>query len=88
MTRAFSRFLLPLAVIRYPSSASGQVLQLRLEQAAPFHSMQKRIKSSWSNAIAMMFKLLHHGEAENRLVGSVDKDMDANESGKQFSLLC
>lgn len=52
----------------YPSPSSGDIPQLGFEQAATFHSVQKRVQSSWSNAIAMMSEFLHHGETEDWLV--------------------
>jgi len=36
----------------------------------------------------MMFEFIHHGETKDRLVESVDEHMNANESGKEFSLMC
>lgn len=72
----------------YPSSPPGDVSQIRLKQAAALHSVKERIQRSWSNAIAMMFKFFHHGKTEDRLMRSMDEDMDANESGKKLPLLC
>jgi hypothetical protein len=50
--------------------------------------VQERIKSSGANAVAMMFKFLHHGKTEDRLMRSVNEHVNANESGKEFPLLC
>ena len=61
-----------------PPSASGHVLQFGFEQTATLHPVQERIEGSRPDAIAVMFQFLHHGEAEDRLVRSMNEDMDAN----------
>ena len=72
----------------YPSSPPGYVSEIRLKQASAFHSVKERIKRSRSNSIAVMFKFFHHGKTKDRLMRSMDEDVDANESGKELPLLC
>jgi hypothetical protein len=72
----------------HPSPSPGHILQIGLEHASTFHSVQKRIESSRSDAIAMMFKLFHHCQSKDRLVRSVYKDMDADETCKEFPMMC
>jgi hypothetical protein len=49
--------------------------------------VKQRIEGAWSNVIAMMPKLLHHGKTEDALVRCMDEDMDSNQTGKEFPLM-
>jgi hypothetical protein len=49
--------------------------------------VKQRIEGAWSNAIAMMPKLLHHGKTEDVLVRCMDEDMDSNQTGEEFPLM-
>lgn len=62
-------------------------LDIGTEKACAFHSMQQWIKCAWSDAVAVMPKLLHHRKAEDVLVRRVDEDMNSNQTGKKFPLM-
>ena len=49
--------------------------------------MEEWIQSSWSNPVAVMLQLLHHGQAKKRLMSGMNQYMDTNESGKEFPLM-
>jgi hypothetical protein len=59
----------------------------RLQQAIALQSMQKRIKSTGSNPIAVMPQLLHHGQSKNRLLCGMHQYMDADQTKIKFALL-
>lgn len=72
----------------HSSSAPGHIPQVRFEQATAFHSMQQRIQCSCSDPIAMTFEFFHHCQSKDRLVRGVDEHMDADESVKEFPMMC
>jgi len=49
--------------------------------------MKQGVESSRADSISMMPQLFHHRQAEDWLVRSVHKHMDANEAEEEFSLL-
>ncbi len=72
----------------YPASSPCEVFQFRLQQTAALHSVKERIERAWPNAITMMFKFLHHGEAKDRFLRGMNEHMDADKSGEKVPLLC
>ncbi len=51
-----------------PATVASNISQNRLQQAAAFEAMQKRIESSRPNAITVMGQFLHHGKTKDGLV--------------------
>ena len=41
-----------------PSSSAGQIFEIRLQEAAAFHTVEERVKRTWPDAVAMVFKLI------------------------------
>jgi len=70
-----------------PSLASSDILENRLQQPTAFQAMQERVESSGANAISVMFKLLHHGQTKDWLVGSMHKHVNPYKSEEEFPLL-
>jgi hypothetical protein len=49
--------------------------------------MQKRIKRSRPDPVAVVSQFLHHGESEDRFVRSMNQHMDANQTVEEVSLM-
>ena len=51
-----------------PATVSSDIFEDRLQEAAAFQSMQKRVESARADAIPVMSQFLHHRRAEDRLL--------------------
>ena len=69
-----------------PPTPAGALL-LRLEQSASLQAMQQRIERAGTDAVAVVRQLLHHGQAEDRLVRGMHQHMDPNQAEKEVSLI-
>ena len=67
---------------RAPCGLAGNAF----EQARALQSMKQRVKRSRPDAIAVMRKLLHHRQPEDRLVARVQQHVNANQAVKKFPL--
>ncbi len=54
----------------------------RLEQPGALQSVQQRIECSRPDAVSVMRELLHHRQAEDRLLRRVQQHVNANEAVK------
>jgi hypothetical protein len=70
-----------------PAPATFDAIELRTQETGTFQPMQKRVKRAGTDAVAMVFQFLHHGEAEDGLVRCVKQHMDADEAIEEFALL-
>jgi hypothetical protein len=70
-----------------PPPSSSHILKGRFQQSGALQTVQKRIKSSRTNAISVMLQFLHHRQTEDWLVIGMKKHMDPNQSEKKFSLV-
>lgn len=66
--------------------AAASVARNGLEQSAALHPVQKRIKSSRPDAIAVMGKLLHHRQSKDGLMARVQQHVNADQPVKKFLL--
>ena len=67
--------------------AAIDVPQDRLQETVSLQAVKERVERSGADAIAVMGKLLHHGETEDGLVRGVHQHVDANKSEEEFPLL-
>jgi hypothetical protein len=70
-----------------PSTVSSDILENRLQEAAPFQTMQKGVESSRANAVPVMVQFLHHRKAEDGLLRRMQEHMNPYQPEKEFSLL-
>jgi hypothetical protein len=57
---------------------SANIFQLRPKKSAALQSVQERIEGPRTDAVPVMPQLLHHGQSEDRLVGSMNQDVYPN----------
>ena len=70
-----------------PATMPSNILEDRLQQAAPFQAMQKGIESSRPDAIPVTGEFFHHRQPKDGLVGRMYQDMNPDEAEKEFSLV-
>jgi hypothetical protein len=63
------------------------MIEKRLQQAGALQSMKQRIESARTDPISVMLQLLHHPQPEDRLVRSVEKHVNSNETVKELPLV-
>jgi hypothetical protein len=57
----------------------SRALQARLEQAGALQPVHQRVQRTWSNMVAMVVKLMHHGQAKHRPLGRMQQHMEPNQ---------
>lgn len=57
-----------------------------LEEAGVFEAVEQRVQGAGTDAVSVVGELLHHREAEDRLVRGMQQDVDADESEIEFPL--
>jgi hypothetical protein len=71
-----------------PAPAAANVSQLGDQKSIAFHTVQERIDGSGSNAVAVVLQFLHHGQTKYRFMSRMNEHMDANQSRKEFPVMC
>ena len=57
------------------------MIDARLEQTGALQPVKERVKGAGTDAVAVVLEFLHHGEAEDWLVGSMDKHVEIVRNG-------
>ena len=69
------------------AAAAGDVAEGGLEEAGALETVQERVEGSGADAVSVVGELIHHGEAEDRLVRGVGEHVDADETEVEFALM-
>ena len=69
------------------AAPAGDVAERGFEEAGVLEAVEERVESSGADAIAVVSKLLHHGETEDGLVRRVGEHVDADEAEVKFALV-
>lgn len=70
------------------SPSSAHIHQFRDEKPIPFHAVQEWVERSWTYSIAMKLQFFHHGQAKQGLMSGVNQHVNANQTCKDFPLMC
>jgi hypothetical protein len=70
-----------------PSTMPSNIFEDRLQEAAALQAMQEWVESSRSDAIAVVGQLLHHRNAEDRLLRRMYEHVNPYQTEKEFSLV-
>lgn len=70
-----------------PSRSSSAVTGKGLKQARALQPMQQRIQCAGPDAVAVVRKLLHHCQPEDRLMTRVQKHVNPNQAVEQLALV-
>lgn len=84
----FQRSLSRFGQLVNSASSSAHIHQLRGEEPIALHAVQEWVERSRTYSIAMMLQFFHHCQAEQRLMNGVNQHVDANQTCKDFPLVC
>lgn len=57
-------------------AASPDIFEDGLQHSTTFQSVEKRVESTWPNAVSMMLQFFHHRQAEDWLMRGMHKHMN------------
>jgi len=67
--------------------AATRIFEGGFEQAGTLQSVKERIESAGADPVTVMLELLHHRQAEDRLVRGMDEHVNADEPVKEFPMV-